>query len=237
MRAHRRGKPRGRAVDDQHRHERYGGERRADRAHRPRGRPDRAPHGAGAPRGRESRQHRAAAAQRRFPHGHRGRHPLRSGGCGHRGEVRRQGAHQPGQLPHGARRAGGAHRAVPRARRGAAHRRQPRVAGEARFRRVGRHAPGHGGLGHGVFAGVPGVRFRSGGGLDEVVEHARHGRRLPSAGRGDGYRRYALSDPSGRHRGRERHRGAREERRGHRGADGRRHRRHDPRLADRGPRK
>ena len=126
---------------------------------------------------------------------------------------------------------------MPRAGRRTAHRCQSRVALEARFRPLGRYAAGHGRLGDGVSAGLQGAGVRSGRRVDEVEQYAGHGRRLSSLGRSDGRRRYALSDSSGRYRGRKRHRGAHQERRGHRGADGRRHRRYDPRFADRSARK
>ena len=87
---------------------------------------------------------------------------------------------------------------------------------------MGRHAAGHGRLGDGVPAGVPRADF------DQVVVSMKSSNTrvmvaaYRPAGRGDGCRGYALSDSSGRYRGRERHRGAREERRGHRAllADG-----------------
>ena len=94
----------------------------------------------GGARSREPARHHRAAACRREYDGPRGRHPFpaRSGGRG--GAVRRQGTHQPGQLPPRPRRTGSARRPLPRAGRRAAHRRQPRLALEAHLRRVGRHA-------------------------------------------------------------------------------------------------
>ena len=126
---------------------------------------------------------------------------------------------------------------MPGARCGDPHRRESRFALEARFRRVGRYARRHGSLGDGVPARLSREGVRSGCGVDEVEQYAGHGGGLPASGGRDGAGRDGLSAPPGRHRGRERDRGAHQECCRYRSAFGGRYRRYDPRFADRSARK
>ena len=224
------------AVDDQYRYQRYRGKRGADRADRRCGLLRGAPDHAGTARGREPRAYRRPSAGRRLRHGRGRRRPFspRRGSDG--GVLCGQGAHQSGQLCRPGRRVREADRPLPRAGRGPAHRGEPRLARPPHRGRMGRYAARHGGVGDGVPAPLPGAGLRPGGGLDEVEQHAGDGGGLPAAGRRDGPRGDGLSPASGRYRGGKRTGGAHQERRGNRGAARRRHRRHDPRFADRSPR-
>ena len=105
------------------------------------------------------------------------------------------------------------------------------------FGRVGRYARRHGSLGDGVPARLSREGVRSGCGVDEVEQYAGHGGGLPASGGRDGAGRDGLSAPPGRHRGRERDRGAHQECCRYRSAFGGRYRRYDPRFADRSARK